>query len=365
MIYDTGEKHLVEIDHVSVLEAIDERFDSITSLMTQNAVMYGSTVTSLIAKTPIVGDLDIAVSNQEYGKLTRRIASSVKWLQVDGPTVVERGIRLSTQSMAVKSTNRYGKAKQLPISKVVSFQAVNNARIQIMEAKSMTGDLLEDAISIVRKVDFVFCGMALDRYGRMLETIPHAYDDCINKIIRIGKYQPRTDVKQLRYRIHKYVKRGWSLTFSIDQAMHNLDIAKKKHAEAMAAKAKRKKPARSFSNSGMKLKRSNDRGIVIEISRALRSATKVKTSLPDIISSCAAKNFNIGMRYSTNAHGNSECWQRDGKHLTISQMKTITKDVSTYLLERFGISEDVIAKTARSIESEVSSLPKKYITSYS
>ena len=357
MTYNTGEKHLVEIDHVSVIEAIDEKFDGITSIMPLNSVMYGSTVTALIAKLPIVGDLDIAVSSQEFGKLTRNIAASVKWIQTAGPTILESGLRFnSTRRIALSSPeDKYGKAKQMPISKVVSFQAVNNATVQIMEAKEMTGDMLEDALSVVRKVDFTFCGMALDRYGRMLETIPYAYDDCVQRVIRIKDYQHQTDPKQLKARIHKYVERGWNLTFSIDQAMMNLDTAKKAYLKRLAARPTRKS-TKGRSITGMRIRTYNTKGVTIEISKGLNDIMRKRGSIADVISSFTAKHYNIGMKWFHTPTGITQCWQRspsaDGSKMNFAKAKIIIRDVSRYINERYGINAVKIRTAERNSQSK-------------
>jgi len=271
MKHDRDEQYLKEIDHVSILESIEEVFDHATSLMTPAAVMYGSTITAMIAGLPIVGDLDIAVSNQEYMGLCQNFSSSVKWVQINGKSIPERRLpsfdshkfAMPSSSMSssygsskskASTSNPYKDAEHMPINRTVSFQTVNDARVQIMESKSRTGDHLEDALEIVRKVDFTFCGMALDMYGRMLETIPHAYDDCLQRVIRIQDYQHRTDPAALVMRIQKYLKRGWHLTMSIDQALLNLDKAKREYLKNKPKKTAKKKKQ---SNSGFFLTTKN------------------------------------------------------------------------------------------------------------
>jgi len=345
MLYDTGEKHLVEIDHPPFLEVIDEKFDSITTLMTANAVMYGSTVTSLVAGLPILGDLDIAVSNQEYPKLTRRLAGSVKWLQTDGPTVTE-SVGKRVDSLGFRPPSRYG---SISVDRIVSFKGVNDSRIQIIAAKATTGNLLEDAISIVRKVDFVFCGMALDKYGRMLETVPHAYDDCVNKLIRINKLSHNISAKQLNSRIHKYISRSWNLTLSIDQAMSNLEIIKRKHAALAAAKAKRRKHSARHSISGMTLTRSLSGDMVIGISHALSRIMSDREPVTGIISKSAQKLYNVSMKYSKNANGEITCRVRPPVFLTHDQIKALMWDVSVYISERYGVG----AKLVKEVEHKL------------
>lgn len=240
MEYNNGEKHLKVVNHVSILEAIDEVFDGATSLLTKNSVMYGSTITALIANLPICGDLDVAVSKMEYSKLCQNFASSAKWIQVSGIPVKEKKIKPKfsfgdgfshnlppTHTLSSQPINQYGGVKHLPVSGVITFKTVNGSCVQIIESSSVSGDAFTDAVNIVRNVDFTFCGIAVDRYGRMLEVIPHAYSDCLQRAVRIQNYNSEIDPERLRNRIFKYVHRGWDLTFSIDQAMLNLTKIKR------------------------------------------------------------------------------------------------------------------------------------------
>jgi hypothetical protein len=88
--------------------------------------------------------------------------------------------------------------------------------VQIIQAKEATHDPLSDALSVVRAVDFVFCGVAMDKHGKIFEVIESALDDCTNKVIRVANYHSK-----LKERFNKYVKRGWNLGISIDQAQEN------------------------------------------------------------------------------------------------------------------------------------------------
>jgi hypothetical protein len=310
--YDNGERHLEEINHVSILESIDEVFDSATSLMTLDAVMYGSTVTALIAGLPICGDLDIAVSKQEYMRICQNFASSVKWLQVNGKRIPEHSAdpeRAYRLAEAPSSSNPYAKAKHLPVSKTATFASVNQSCVQIVESKIMTGDKLEDALEVVRKVDFTFCGMAVDSFGRMLEVIPHAYDDCLQRVIRIQNYQPETDFERMKHRLHKYIERGWGLTMSIDQAMSNLNKAKIEHAKVHGNKTKPtgpklKKPLPLF----MITKDKDKHYYIIETKKILEDTIPMPGHIRDLISGCATKEFGVVLNSAVNAEGRSRYW---------------------------------------------------------
>jgi hypothetical protein len=364
MEYDNGEKYLKEINHLSILESIDEVFDGVTSLMTENAIMYGSTITALLSGLPIVGDLDIAVSNQEFKILSQNIANSVKWIQVDGKTIQERetGMRFGSAKLGLTiteasnhsypssypSSNPYAKAKHLPISNVVAFQTVNNARIQIIESKSMTGDLLEDALEVVRKVDFVFCGIAVDRYGRVLEAIPNAYSDCLQRVIRIKDYQPRTDSKQMKTRFHKYIKRGWSLGVSIDQALLNLEKVKREYDKKLAMK---KKSSISKSVSLFMIKKNSLKGTVIETFPSLFYFVDSKIHVRDVLRDYAT-DLGIKLNVITNDRGNLEFWAVENlKKMTPSIARDIVKAADSYFTNKYHITYDTITKISQKLKS--------------
>ena len=339
MAYDTGEKYLKEIDHVSILEPIDEVFDGATSLLSENAVMYGSTITSIIAGVPIVGDLDVAVSKEEYMKLCQNFANSVKWLQVQGKTIPERRgspelkkYHITSSSPPMSSSNPYKKDKHLPIDSVVAFHTVNGTRVQIVQSKIMTGDPLEDALEVVRKVDFAFCDMALDRWGRMLETIPHAYSDCLARVIRIHEYQHRLDPARLKQRINKYVKRGWSLTFSIDQAMINLKRAKAEYAKRPKKKKKNHGPKKV---SGFRIKKSAKRGYTLETVKDFLQMVREKDYIRDVVKHYG-RDHGIVFNSTTNKYGRMEFWasSKNKEPLDLKKARRILVDVDNHLRSR-------------------------------
>jgi len=342
MKYDNGERHLKEIDHVSILEPIDEKFDSATSLLTPNAVMYGSTVTALISGLKICGDLDIAVSNQEFMKLCQNFSSSVKWLQVDGKRIPERkpadhsrAFQLTGLAGDPSKQNPYAKAKHLPIDKMVAFQTVNDNRVQIVQSKAMTGDRLEDALEVVRKVDFTFCGMAVDMYGRMLEAIPHAYSDCKQRVIRIQDYQPRIVHAQLKARLLKYVKRGWSLTMSMDQAMANLDKAKAAHYAKNPDKKSKKKKSKPV--SFFRVKSHPGRGYVIETKSLILQKIGSNDAVVESVRWNAHKRFDLEISRLVGPSGILMFFGKAEHPLSRELALRIAEDATEHLRAKFGL----------------------------
>lgn len=62
-----------------VHETINEIFDGALELMTENSVVFGGAVRDCIANKPL-GDLDIAVSQEEYRAISKAIQTSPKWI---------------------------------------------------------------------------------------------------------------------------------------------------------------------------------------------------------------------------------------------------------------------------------------------
>lgn len=290
------ERYLKEIEKPSLAETVDEHFDSITTMLTPNAVLYGSTITSMIAGLSIEGDLDIAVSHLEFMSVAKNLANSTKWLQVEGSRITEddfsrkankpptfsprmaserdseampRGYVRSSFAGESKSPKSYGNTPNLPISQVVAFKTVNDVRVHIMQSKENSGDPLEDALALVRSVDFVFCGIGMDKYGRLLEVIEGAYDDCCQRTIKIAQYSPLMKPSKLKQRFDKYIERGWSLGIDIDQAIDDLNKAREEYMlrEAERVKKLKAKQAKQKSRrrkSAGKLYEVRDRSIVFQ-----------------------------------------------------------------------------------------------------
>ena len=237
--------YLKEIDCPSLIEPIDERFDGVTSLMTPNAVIYGSSLTSIISGLKANGDLDITISPSEYETMCGALQGSSKWLQIEGKTVPDS---VSNQNdwqfrKNKKHKNPYEEIPGIPLDETVAFENITGAKVQLIKSKSNTTDHLHDALEVVRKVDFAFCGMAMDRYGRLMETLPHSYNDCLARVIRIANYRAGDDLDRMRDRIDKYLKRGWSLSISLDTIFENM--------RRVNARLKAKKPTESPSKGDL------------------------------------------------------------------------------------------------------------------
>jgi len=346
--------YLKEIEHASILETIDEVFNGASALLTPNAVMYGGAVNAVIAGLPIEGDLDIAVSNQEHMTLCKNFASSTKWIQTEGSAIPERNNsrpRLTWTSPPISHSNPYSRAKNMPISKIVSFQTTNNAVVQILESKFMTGDLLEDALEIVRRVDFACCGMAVDRYGRMLETIPGAYSDCRQRVLRIRNYQPRLDPVRVKQRMFKYIKRGWSLAIDMNTMFENLEKAKEEYRKKMEEKEKKRKSKtkRLDPLSEFETRLHTKRGLELIIRKDIIAAIGSRSMVVDIVTRIA-RSSEIRLKWQSTTAGTlvfTGDTPKDAYHFTRGIAKMISdktvdrlKKVSPNFLKRYAMQKE-------------------------
>lgn len=368
MSYDTGEKHLVEINHVSILESVDEVFDGISSMMTENAVLYGSTVTALLTGLPIRGDLDVSASASEFMTLAQNIASSTKWVQVEGSNIPEKHGDSGRRLGGVRSSggNPYGDAKHLPVNDVVAFTGVNGARIQVVKSRTTTGDPLEDALQVVRKVDFVFCGLAVDKYGRVLEVIPGAYSDNLQRVMRILDYQHRLDPTRLRSRFRKYLDRGYSLGVAIDTAMANLKKAKAEHEARMMVK--RKKFSIKKKKSAIWAHRPISGSIVINTAKELSVAVGSSSWLRDVIRHYAMNEFHITLMAKSSASGGLMLWADPNGDITSMSMPSanrIIEKVKQHIMSQKGVDVDRVMNDPKLSEPKIKYKTQEYKTSYS
>lgn len=256
--------HLEEINHLSITEPIDEMFNNITAMMTDSALMYGGTVNAILAGLPVNGDLDIAISSMEFMKMAKNLANSTMWLQVEGRHITEDetgrfrrdDLKWSPPSSVPGQRSNYD-GSSMPMSQVVAFETVNGNKVHIIESKIETGDPLEDALHIIRSVDLRCCGVGLDKFGRLLEAVKAGFEDSVNRILMLNMTDRLLDSKRTKGRMHKYVKRGWSLGITIEQAVANINKANLEAARKEAARQAKYKGKSRPSSPGWRVLRTN------------------------------------------------------------------------------------------------------------
>jgi len=344
-------QHLKTIEQPFIIEIIDERFDNISTMLTDNAVVYGSSITSIISGLPANGDLDIAVSHIEFMTLCKRFANSSKWKQTAGNTIREtdfnnkksfRGVlprsraadpitfrplekwtsepptsRWSDKLRGTSKKQSSTKPGYRNISKTVTFETVGNKCVQIIQAKEETNDPLADALSIVLAVDFVFCGIAIDKHGKIFEVIKSALDDCKSKIIRVANYHSK-----LTERFNKYTKRGWSLGISIDQANQNYLNQKKD-----------KKEKQLYNNKYATVSNNKYEHITLQFNPIILKKL-MKEELRNLVTSIAKKMFDIHLR-EVGVAGNSLTYIEDVKAKGYNITEKIAHQICDAVIYRF------------------------------
>ena len=66
-----------------VSEAIAERFDNALEMMTPNSVIYGGAVRDVLSGKELLGDLDIVLPPEDFGKISNSFHTNSKWIPFD------------------------------------------------------------------------------------------------------------------------------------------------------------------------------------------------------------------------------------------------------------------------------------------
>jgi hypothetical protein len=184
---------------IPLIEIIDEKFFGACHMMTPGSVIYGGTIAAVILGEKIQGDLDIAAGRFEAGELVERFIASPKW------------IRNPKNALSMARQKKYAEScLKGKIEDINTFRTFDKNLVQIVSSSSMLRDGFENALYVVRNVDFSFCALAMDYQGNLFETVQGAYADCIAKRIRIIRKDEELNVDSLRSRLNKYFQRGFS-----------------------------------------------------------------------------------------------------------------------------------------------------------
>lgn len=246
-----------KIEVTSATEIIAERFDDALDLMHKDALVYGGAIRDMVAGLPILGDLDIAAAGAIYSHTVSFFRMSSKWTEMrQGPALTSSlpGLiqKTARPSVPAKAKKKYPSPKLTvtkkqtnpyhtkSISAVTTFETFDNAKVQIMLASSNdpTKGAVQSTFEIVKNVDIRCCGLALDSSGNVYEIVNGAYQDCIDRVLRINKVDDNLKLEYLKDRIKKLKARGWTSKINISSIKARL---KKKEQEKKKAKAEWKK----------------------------------------------------------------------------------------------------------------------------
>jgi hypothetical protein len=232
---------LKELGIEGVAELIAERFDDAVDLMHSNAIVYGGAIRDILAGMPLQGDLDIATDGYSYKDTSKSFRKSPKWTEQgrrwqplsiatatkSGRTVSGRTTSNNPSRFKSPPSSSPYEDTNMPVADTTSFVTYNDAKVQVVMAKGQSSDSFDAALDIVKHVDFICCGLAMDNTGRVFEVIEGAYEDCKNKVLRLNKTTKNISVDNLKKRIAKLKNRGWESKINISAIKKKIEKAHK------------------------------------------------------------------------------------------------------------------------------------------
>jgi len=210
---------------IPILEILDEKFYGISHLMAREAVIYGGSVIAILLGDKILGDVDIAVSQEEAKKQLFYFSQSAKWIAT-GDQLSRSGKYGSDTSFAER------------INQIITFQTFDSVMAQVIVANASEDDFtnFDSALRVVRKVDCSACAIAVNSMGQVFETIRGAYDDCMSRTLRIIRPKDEINTYGIKDRVEKYKSRGFRLTEESEELLKETTNRKKK--DPLSEKAK-------------------------------------------------------------------------------------------------------------------------------
>ena len=201
---------------IPILEILDEKFYGISHLMARDAVIYGGSVVAILLGDKILGDVDIAVSQEEAKKQLFYFSQSAKWIAT-GDQLSRNGKYGSDTSFAER------------INQIITFQTFDSVVAQVIVANSSEDDFtnFDSALKVVRKVDFSACALVVNSVGQVFEAVRGAYDDCMSRTLRIIRPKDEINTYGIKDRVEKYKSRGFQLTKESEKLLEESTTRKK------------------------------------------------------------------------------------------------------------------------------------------
>jgi len=169
-----------------------------TKIIFKNSIIYGGMIRDIIAKKNMEGDIDLAVLMESVISQLKILNKNYEW----------KKIQKSIQAISIENKkykiNTHNTKSNLDINTIYNYKNSNNNKIlQIITTKNIS--------KLVCNVDFICCGIGMDKYGNIIEYLEGAYDDCINHRLRlnINHAEPDKLINNFKKRLTKLVKRGW------------------------------------------------------------------------------------------------------------------------------------------------------------
>lgn len=177
-----------------VYKPLLEKFGRLPYCLTTNSYIYGGAIRDVLAGKEIKGDLDITTpsSTREAKRIIRNM----------------RRIANNWSHETSKANNNQYKSMAI-IGRIVNLKNKKSGALsQIIIAKSNPLRLITPALKVVKEVDIVCCGVALDCFGNVHEMVPNAIEHCKSHIISATKGTDK-DSERYKKRVQKLRGRGW------------------------------------------------------------------------------------------------------------------------------------------------------------
>lgn len=218
--------YLKEIEDAGwIQEIIMERFDNALELMAPTSIIYGGAIRDCIAGKELLGDLDFAVTADDFGGMSEAFQTNSKWI----PTISQSSGDEEVAQPVLKIKSSGDLAKNLaPMSGVSSFTTMGGKIVQLITSKYQDRDPLQSAIYVARMVDIVCCGMIMLCDGRVFEAVPGAYQDCLDGVLHLNKTSDTIYLDALGPRVEKLVNRGWKNTIDVAKVIKEIEDSREK-----------------------------------------------------------------------------------------------------------------------------------------
>ena len=219
-----------KIDLPFASDLIAEKFDNILELLHPNALAYGGAIRDITAGLSLKGDLDIVAAGADYDYCISKVSNSGKWREVNTVSAIVRKIKGSDYS-----SNK-------AIKKVSTFETFGNKRVELIKAVTqLDKHNLTATLEVIKTVDITCCGVAMDIYGNAYEILEGARQDCLDRVLKLNSLNSDSNIENLKNRIIKLEKRGWTSRINLDKATKMLDKIKKARKKELAGKISERK----------------------------------------------------------------------------------------------------------------------------
>lgn len=295
----------VEIDAPNIAELISETFDGAWNLMTPNSIIFGSIIPDAIAGFNLTGSLDILVIQGERHRLLRNLRMSNKWIEED--IIKEMSDKWIEEDVIKEMSDKRAEDDAIKIipeqptiqlspslarSCIISkqhnshtptkvFVNQDNRKIQIITVPdTLFGSPTLEMLGMARDVDFKCYGFVMSIDGKIYEIIEGAYNDCLEKKLRINLNE-NVNIKHLNNKIEKLVNRGWKSEINIEEVKHH-------SAKIKRTKKRKSKKLQINTHPNVSVSKNITHGRISEdtvnmhISELLKSKTRMDVKLPEL-----------------------------------------------------------------------------------